>query len=285
MPKHKTNFFPYYVENYLKFRHDLQSNKMSTEVGNRYFEKFKQGLAELGFTYEYIVANYKYCGGNGGIKGSINRHVNYYKTIMNDKPFPEREKKCLCGHDIIENCYIYNPSDLNEPLIVVGNCCINRFLSKSAGRQCKICGVAHKSRKHNLCSNCKTKYCNNCDTTKKSLIFKSKRCKECFNKFLQETDPEQYKKIMKKEEMDRIEAERQKREKEEKERADAERAATIKTIWRNGNVKAKLETYTNISKLLILAERKNLENYYNMSREEIIDALVPITIHADLPIR
>lgn len=253
---------------------------MSTEVGNRYFERFKLGLAELGYTYEDIAANYKY---GGGDKSS--NHKNYFKNIMRDKPFPTKVDLCPCGHNIVENCYLYNTKNLENPVIVVGNCCIKRFLPEAAGRQCKICGAAHKSRKHNLCTNCKDKYCNYCDTSKKSTIFKSKRCRECFNIFLQETDPEKYKILMKKEEMERIEAERQKREKEEKERADAERVATFKTIWRNGNVKAKLETYTNISKLIILAERKNIDTFNILSREMLIEALVPVTTHADLPIR
>ena len=253
---------------------------MNTTTGNRYFERFKQGLAELGYKYEDIAANYKYGGGN-----KLNNHVNYFKNIMRDKPFPKKVDHCPCGHEIIENCYLYDTTNIENPVIVVGNCCIKRFLPEAAGRRCKVCGEAHKSRKHNLCSNCKTKYCNDCDTTKRSPIFKSKRCKECFNKFLQETDPEKYKQIMKKEEMERIEAERQKHEKEEKKRADDERDATFKTIWRYGNVKAKLETHTNISKLHILAERKNIENFYMMSREELIAALAPVTVHADFPIR
>jgi len=129
---------------------------------NKISDKFKKGLIEYGLSFEEIK-EWKYCGGNKG------RHANYFKIAVPNEQFPPKENKCVCGHDIIENCYITKDNEI----LVLGNCCIKRFIPKS-GRTCEICGNSHRNRKHNICNNClegkcfkclkptSYRFCNNC---------------------------------------------------------------------------------------------------------------------------
>lgn len=104
--------------------------------------QFIDGLKKEGYEYNDIKENYKYIGGNKG------RHLNYFKLFK--KEFPKSKDKCICGHFIIENCYISNGFNI----IVLGNCCIKRFVPKCK-RTCEKCGNIHKSIKTNICSDCK----------------------------------------------------------------------------------------------------------------------------------
>lgn len=58
-------------------------------------EKFLKGLKEYG-----DIKIWKYCGGDRG------RHLNYFRIACKNEKLPEHEDNCVCGHDIVENCYI-----------------------------------------------------------------------------------------------------------------------------------------------------------------------------------
>ena len=73
---------------------------------------------------------------------------NFYKGDT----FPATTNKCICEHKIIGNCYITN----GERLLVLGNCCIKKFVPDS-GRTCDKCGNKHKNRKINRCNTCREK--------------------------------------------------------------------------------------------------------------------------------
>jgi uncharacterized protein (DUF3820 family) len=105
-----------------------------------------KGLKKHNITYEMIKdGTVKYCGGN---KGS---HLNYFKIFFtSDRELPKPEDKCICGHFIVDNCYITD----GKEIIVLGNCCIKRFVPK-CGRTCEKCGENHKNRKNNLCNKCR----------------------------------------------------------------------------------------------------------------------------------
>jgi hypothetical protein len=87
--------------------------------------------------------NYCYAGGDSG------HHSSYLATqrITVDR-IPPKKDRCLCGHPISENCYIKHIP--TQRLIVVGNCCIKRYLDKS-GRTCEKCNKPHRNIKNNLC--------------------------------------------------------------------------------------------------------------------------------------
>lgn len=111
-------------------------------------ERFIEGLEKHNLTLEEIQSgDWKYCGGNGE-----QRHKNYFKLIFENDDYPDPDDHCICGHYIVENCYIYKHNI--DDILILGNCCIKKFVPKS-GRTCSICDKPHKNRKDNLCNNCR----------------------------------------------------------------------------------------------------------------------------------
>lgn len=87
----------------------------------------------------------------GGSEGS---NYNYFKIRFPGKPVPAQEFECLCTHPIQENCYIENL--FTGELVVVGNCCIEKFLPEDhQHRTCGRCNQPHKNRKDNYCNACR----------------------------------------------------------------------------------------------------------------------------------
>lgn len=126
---------------------------------NHYTERFRESLQKE--TGDLELDNYCYAGGDSG------HHSSYLATqrITVDR-IPPKKDRCLCGHPISENCYIKHIP--TQRLIVVGNCCIKRYLDKS-GRTCEKCNKPHKNRKNNLCESCgkthKISNCSSCNST------------------------------------------------------------------------------------------------------------------------
>jgi hypothetical protein len=132
-------------------------------------EAFNKGLQSLGITMDDFQT-WEYSGGNQS------RHLNYFRLKHPNTEFPPHENRCICGHPITENCYMYNGIDF----LVLGNCCIKRYAIIS-GRSCEDCGNRHQSRNHNKCSECKKKkYCIDC----KKLITTPRhtKCLKCYCK-------------------------------------------------------------------------------------------------------
>ena len=99
------------------------------------------------------ATNWEYAGGDTG------RHARYFAikfagTLTTPPPY---NTECICTHDIVENCYLQ--CRLNRDLLlVVGNCCIKKFLPKELqGRTCAICGKPHRNRRDNFCNECRAK--------------------------------------------------------------------------------------------------------------------------------
>ena len=114
--------------------------------------KFIEGLEKYGLTYDEIKnSRWRYCGGNKG------RHLAYYKLCYPKDDLPEQTNECVCGHYIDENCYITD----KESLLILGNCCIKRFIPKSS-RTCDACGNPHQNRKVNRCNTCRMGICDMC---------------------------------------------------------------------------------------------------------------------------
>jgi len=128
----------------------------SVELTNR----FIKGLKEYNLAYDEMV-NWKYCGGNRG------RHLSNFKLCCKGEELPNKVYECICGHAIIENCYITN----GDEILVLGNCCIKRFIEKS-DKTCEICEEPHKNRKVNRCNKCRIGICDDC----------GKKCDEDYKK-------------------------------------------------------------------------------------------------------
>lgn len=151
---------------------------------NIYLENFCKSLEALGLTYDEVVKNYKYSGGNRDPKTDEDTtHSNYFSLCFPYDEFPENVLKCLCEHPIINNCYITKDNDI-DTLLIVGMCCIKKFNIVST-RTCELCAKPHKNRKINYCNECKegvrsgyTKKCIKCKSLNKVLSAYNK-CKVC----------------------------------------------------------------------------------------------------------
>lgn len=127
---------------------------MEKPVGEAFIKRCREQLATIGLTLEDINS-WIYYGGDSG------SHLKYLKLkdaalIHDDKCIFQKEHKCMvCNANIGENCYISNPQ--NDDLLVIGNCCIKRFIDKdNQGRTCRHCGDPHRNRTDDLCTPCRT---------------------------------------------------------------------------------------------------------------------------------
>jgi hypothetical protein len=118
---------------------------MERSLDDKYLNKIRNNLDIMGLSFEDF-RKFKYAGGD---KSS---HLKYFKILFGNQKLPEHEDECLCGHTIQKNCFVVNEN--NEKLLVLGNCCIKRFLPKS-GRTCEKCGEPHRNSTCNLCNKCK----------------------------------------------------------------------------------------------------------------------------------
>lgn len=132
-------------------------------------QQFINGLKKYNVSPDELK-NWKYCGGDKG------RHKRYFRLCFKDRKIPSKKELCICGHAINENCYIV---DKNLNILVLGNCCIKRFIKKSS-RTCEKCETPHKNRVVNRCNKCRKGICDYCD----------KRCnpsyKQCFKCYVNE---------------------------------------------------------------------------------------------------
>jgi len=138
---------------------------MEDETPNHYFQIFKNSLNKE--TNDNNPTNYIYYGGD---KGS---HLTYWNmaTARKNIEKPPHTTKCLCGHQIQENCYIKHIK--TGKILVCGNCCIKRFLpTEQRGRTCDRCQKPHRNRNINLCNECKVEW-HNCEICAKLC---SKEC-------------------------------------------------------------------------------------------------------------
>jgi hypothetical protein len=114
--------------------------------------KFLNGLSEKYHMDIEDIKDWIYCGGNH------NQHYNYYKLCYPDTPFPEYNELCICNTKILYNCYI-RPSIDSSPdeILIVGSCCIEKFLPNGFTRFCEKCNEVHKRIKYNICFKCEKK--------------------------------------------------------------------------------------------------------------------------------
>jgi len=110
-------------------------------------DRFIEGLEQYNLSIEEIKGGgWKYCGGDTGYK------LNYLYLSYPHLDPPPHTDRCVCGHEIQENCYITN----GKEVLVLGNVCVKRFLPPElSGRNCSECGCPHRNRKVNKCNNCR----------------------------------------------------------------------------------------------------------------------------------
>lgn len=114
--------------------------------------------------------------------------------------FEDLYHKCMCGKkDIINFHWIQRQQRENDPLLIIGSCCIKKFMEKENDTfyHCATCNKFYKSGKYTECKDCrmkregkvctfcgdptnrKTKICNECDTLnddyERASVFNRKR--------------------------------------------------------------------------------------------------------------
>ena len=197
----------------------MESKPEKKPRSNLHLERFKKGLWDwYKITYEELIEKYTYCGGDS------HEHYNYWITLFGSMPCPNKQDECVCGVEIVENCFVMDETRTN--FIHMGNHCIKKFMPENkSGRTCEICQQSHKNRKYNLCNNCKisNKKCKTCD---EYFEFENKRhelCHECYEEKIEKEQEESRRKReeskKKHEELER-EREESKRKHEELERED-----------------------------------------------------------------
>lgn len=123
-----------------------------------YHEKLKNKLGDFN-KYSSI----------GGYTDKTNTKMNNYMkafNLDNDIKWPEISNYCICSHWILKQCYIQNIE--TKEILVVGDCCINKFNIK---KKCIECNQNHGRTKFNICKNCEDK---KKEELKKAKILKKK---------------------------------------------------------------------------------------------------------------
>jgi hypothetical protein len=119
--------------------------------------KFINGLEKLGLSYNEIK-KWQYCGGKSWSDGShtITRHEKYFHQCYPNEQFPKQVRECICGTDLIHNCFIRENNESNiESILIVGQCCVEKFIDGGLDKKCEICASSHNNIKDNLCKTCR----------------------------------------------------------------------------------------------------------------------------------
>ena len=112
-----------------------------------YFETLKFNLLLLyNLTYEEFKLFF-YAGGDS------RHHKHYWHMKMSGMIKPGHTYSCACGHYIKENCYVTRAA--KDIVVVMGNCCIKRFIPGGMNKTCEICAKPHKNRKDDICKKCR----------------------------------------------------------------------------------------------------------------------------------
>lgn len=111
---------------------------------------FKRLVANLERIYGLTWDDFKlffYAGGD------TKRHLEYFLSKMGGISQPDKAQNCACGQVIVENCYVTRKA--KDIVVVMGNCCIKRYVPTGMSKTCEICNKPHKNRKDDICKKCR----------------------------------------------------------------------------------------------------------------------------------
>lgn len=86
---------------------------------------------------------------------SFSQHARYYRFVLGQTEIIPKKNHCPCGMLIQRNCYIKDKT--RDLIIVIGSCCIKKFLPNGLKRRCEVCNEPHKRSTKNICVNCEKK--------------------------------------------------------------------------------------------------------------------------------
>ena len=170
------------------------------DVGRNRFmlQTFIDNMKEEGYTIKELN-DFVYIGGSGYYTNDHTRadneigfkdtpQYNYYMRFWKDyltmkeirKVRPDTNK-CICGHDIMENCWLIKENGNTIDIApVIGNCCIKNFLPELKIKHCDICNAEHNRWKYSVCKECEKKKKNR--IREKNIREKAKIKRERFNR-------------------------------------------------------------------------------------------------------
>jgi hypothetical protein len=138
---------------------------------NKYEETFLGNLQQFGGSRN--INDYRYCGGNNCCEGEFTQatrkqHYPYYLKLTDEMKIYDNLIRiqldnilgyCLCGTEIKYHCYIQHKSSFYNPLLVVGSCCIKKFIKldniTKSRIKCLYCEKPYKSTKYVSCKDCR----------------------------------------------------------------------------------------------------------------------------------
>lgn len=135
------NLFVFLVFN----RMSLQKTTVELSV------RFINGLKNYDLTKEEIESWY-YCGGSHPDQDKNKKLNAQFHRHFPEQEVPSSEDFCICGHPIKENAFITD----GEKLLVLGNCCVRRFLKNGTKRVCTECQSPWKGQSL-ICKSCRKK--------------------------------------------------------------------------------------------------------------------------------
>ena len=120
-------------------------NIIADESRSSYLKKVENTLKILGLTFSDLK-NYVRVGRS---KSGISGDSVFKSDFGNDAKIPRPKERCLCGHEITEQCYLCPEGSKNiDDIIIVGNSCIHQWGYNPAVRgngeqiKCEFCLAA-----------------------------------------------------------------------------------------------------------------------------------------------
>ena len=116
---------------------------IAKELRYRYLDRVENALNERGMTFTDLNNYLKVGSSNFGKADSV-----FKSYFGNDAKIPIHQNRCLCGHEITQQCYLCPEGSKNiDDIIAVGNNCINKWgydpaiRGKGVKVKCNCCGV------------------------------------------------------------------------------------------------------------------------------------------------
>jgi hypothetical protein len=117
---------------------------IADELRTCYLDKVEKSLKKIGLTFSDLKKYVRVGKSKYGISGD----TAFKSYFGNDIKIPRPVDRCLCGHEITEQCYLCPEGSKNvDDIIIVGNKCINKWGYEHAVRgndekiKCNCCGA------------------------------------------------------------------------------------------------------------------------------------------------
>lgn len=147
--------------NKLLFTYMMENDTLGTNTWPQHLiSKITANLTKLYGIGIDEFQTYKYCGRHredGWDHKTASGEI-YFKQLFGNRSFPKIRDSCICDQQIKINCYVTKDLTCKDGLlIVVGSCCIEKFLESGLSKTCSLCSTNHQNRKDNLCTKCRNR--------------------------------------------------------------------------------------------------------------------------------